>query len=574
LAQNYYAAYVQDDFKARRNLTLNLGVRWDIETPRNESTGASAVLSLTATNPLSPGQPGALVYGKSATGADTYFKNIGPRIGFSWSPYGNNKTVVRGGYSIYYAPLGYSDFGDNLGSGTTAEPNFQNPDAFTPIQSLDAGFPTYTPPSNAQDPGLNTFTNNTVTYVAPEYGRPGMIQNWQLEIQRELAPDLIFDIGYVGQHGTRLRSNLAQINSPDPKYNALGAKLDDLVSSAAGQATLTQQGVSVPSWFEPGWGSQATVGQLLRPFPQYGYITTNCCLENLGQSTYHALQTKLERRFRNGLNLLASYTFSKTITDADSAQSTLTGFNSANFGAQNPYNLRAEKAVSYQDIPHAFVISYMYELPFGPGKKYLNHGVASKIAGGWQVSGIHRYQAGSPAVINSYVSPTNPQYGGNWRLSLASGQGVFPAHPVQWTPSLDSVWNSGCVQSNGVFTIDPLNLVAVASPRSANCTAFVNPSAASIAAGTGYAFGDLPITVSWWRSPWYKNEDFSILKRTSIREGQDILFKVDIPNAFNRHTFGGIDGWPEDQYFGVPGGSSHSVINSPRQIQLTLRYEF
>jgi len=570
LAQNYYAAYVQDDFKFRRNLTLNLGVRWDIETPRYESTGAQSVLSLTANNPLTPGQPGALIYGRSATGADTYFKNIGPRIGFAWSP--RDKLVVRGGYSIYYAPLGYSDFGDNLGSGTTAEPNFQNPDRFTPAQSLDAGFPSFTPPSNAEDPSLNTFTNNTVTYVAPEYGRPGMVQNWQLEIQHELAPDLLFDIGYVGQHGTRLRSNLAQVNSPDPKYNSLGDALGFLVDGSDGNngpAILSGLGVTVPSWFVPGWGSDAKIGQLLRPFPQYGYITTNCCLENLGQSTYHALQTKLERRFRNGLNLLASYTFSKTITDADSAQSTLTGFNSNVFGAQNPYNLRAEKAVSYQDIPHAFVISYMYELPFGPGKKFLNHGVASKIAGGWQISGIHRYQSGSPAIINAYVSPTNPYYGGNWRLSLASGQQVFPTNPVQWTPSLDNIWNSGCVQNNGVFTEND-----GAAPRSANCTAFVNPSAASIAAGTGYAFGTLPIAVSWWRSPGYKNEDFAILKRTTIGERQDILFKVDIPNAFNRHTFGGIDGWPEDQYFGVPGGSSHNVINSARQIQLTLRYEF
>jgi hypothetical protein len=102
----------------------------------------------------------------------------------------------------------------------------------------------------------------------------------------------------------------------------------------------------------------------------------------------------------------------------------------------------------------------------------------------------------------------------------------------------------------------------------------VDPSAASLAVGGGYVFGNLPSVVSWWRSPGYKNEDFAIIKRTSIREGQNILFKADIPNAFNRHVFGGIDGWPGDQYFGVPGGSGHAVINSPRQIQLTLRYEF
>jgi hypothetical protein len=567
-AQNYYAAYVQDDFKARRNLTLNLGLRWDIETPRHEALGAQSVFSPTAANPLTPGQPGALVYGSGATGASTYFKNIGPRVGFAYSPDFVHNTVLRGGYSIYYAPLTYSDFGGNLSSGTTANPNFQNPDNFTPVQSLDAGFPSYSLPGNTQDPSLNTFTNNTVSFVAPEYNRPGMVQNWQLEIQHELAPDLMFSIGYVGQHATRLLSNLAQTNTPSPTFNSLGANLGLLVTDPQAQPILAGLGATVPSWFVPGWGSNATIGQLLRPFPQYGAITTNCCLENLGQSTYNALQTKLERRFRNGLNLLASYTYSKTITDADSAFSTLTGFNSQVFGAQNPYNLRGEKAVSYQDIPHAVVVSYLYEFPVGPGKKYLSHGVASKVLGGWQVSGVHRYQIGSPTVINEFAT-ANPYSGGNYRLSLVPGQAVFLAHPAKWTPALDAGWNSGCTATNGLYAPN-----VSTAPQTVNCGAFVDPSAASLAAGGGYVFGDLPTAVSWWRSPGYKNEDFAIIKRTSIREGQNILFKADIPNAFNRHIFGGIDGWPGDQYFGVPGGSGHGVINSPRQIQLTLRYEF
>ena len=442
--QNYYAGYVQDDVKARRNLTLNLGLRWDVDTPRHEATGAQSVLSLTATNPDTPGQPGALIYGKSATGAKNYFKNFGPRLGFAFSPDRAPGTVIRGAYSIYYAALFYSDFGGDLSSGTTANPNFQNPDHFTPASSLDAGFPSYTLPSNADNPALNTFTTSTISYAAPGYGRPGMVQNWNLQIQHQLAPDLIMSIAYVGQHATRLLSNLAQINTPNPKYNFLGSELTYEVDGSDGNngpAILSQLGVSVPSWFVPGWGSgpggQATIGQLLRPFPQYGAITSNCCLENLGQSTYNALQATLERRFRNGLNLLASYTFSKTLTDADSAFPTETGFNSSVFGAQNPYNLKGEKAVSYQDIPHTFVVSYLYELPMGHGKKYLNHGVASKVAGGWQIAGIQRYQAGSPAVINEYAA-ANPYSTGNYRYSLIPGQPVFGTHPVQWTPALNA----------------------------------------------------------------------------------------------------------------------------------------
>jgi hypothetical protein len=592
-AQNYYAIYAQDDFKARKDLTLNIGLRWDIETPRHEAIGAQSVLSLTAANALTPGQLGALIYGKSATGASTYFKNFGPRIGFAYAPDYFKNTVIRGAYTIYYAPLTYSDFGSNLSSGTTASPNFQNPDHFTPVQSLDTGFPAYTLPSNAKDPTLNTFTQNGLYYVAPNYGRPGMVQNWDVEIQHQLATDLIFSMGYIGQHATRLRSNLAQINTPNPAYNGLGAALGYQVDGSDGKggpAILNSLGVTVPSWFTPGWGSgnsSNVIGQLLRPFPQYGTITTNCCLENLGQSTYNALQTKLERRFRNGINLLASYTYSKTITDADSSFSTETGFNSNVFGAQNPYNLRGEKAVSYQDIPHAFVVSYVYELPAGPGKRYFTHGVASKVLGGWQISGSHRYQSGSPAVINEYAT-SNPYSGGNYRFSLVGGVNRFGTG--SWSPAAQVNSNSGRVltgvsggsanfsggwSSSGCnFTNGVASAASTTNPTPVNCAAYIDPSAASLSGGGGYVFGNIPSVVSWWRSPGYMNEDFSIIKRTTVREGQDVLFKLDIPNAFNRHVYGGIDGNPYDSYFGVPGGGGHSVINQQRTLQATLRYEF
>jgi len=571
--QNYYATYVQDDFKARHDLTLNLGLRWDVDTPRHEATGAQSVFSPTAPNSATPGQLGAFIYGKSATGANTYFKDFGPRIGFAYAPDFMHGTVFRGGYSIYYAALVYSDFGGALTSGSTANPNFKNSDNFTPVQSLDSGFPAYTQPSNIQNPTLNVFTQNTVDYVAPQYGRPGMVQNWDFEIQHELARDLILSIGYVGQHATRLLSNLAQTNTPNPVYNSLGAELQYQVDGSDGKngpAILSSFGITVPSWFTPGWGSgssQNVIGQLLRPFPQYGAITTSCCLENLGQSTYNALEGKLERRFHNGLNLLASYTFSKTLTDADSSFSTETGFNSSVFGAQNPYNLRGEKALSYQDIPQTFVLSYLYELPVGPGKKYLTHGVASKVLGGWQVSGIQRYQSGSPTVINEYAT-ANPFSTGNYRYSLIGS--AFPSNPGHWTPAQNGTWNSGCVETaNGMFTP-----ASATNPVTANCSAFEDPSKTSLAAGGGYVFGNIPTVVGWWRSPGYKNEDFSIIKRTTIREGQAIMFKLDIPNAFNRHVFGAIDGNPTDPFFGVPGGGGHGVINAPRTLQATLRYEF
>ena len=597
--QNYYGAFVQDDYKFRKNLTLNLGLRWDVDTPRHEATGAQSVFSPTANNPLSPGQPGAFIYGKNATGASTYYKDFGPRIGFAWSPEFVRNTVLRGGYSIYYAQLTYGDFGMNLASGTTINQNFQGPpDNFTPVPqgTLDSGFPAFTPPSNQNDPALNTFTFNGADYVAPDYGRPGMVQNWDLEVQHQLASDLILSVGYVGQHATRLRSNLGQPNVPNPKYNSLGGALNFLVDGSdgnGGPAILNQLGVSVPSWFVPGWGSNATIGQLLRPFPQYWNISTNCCLENLGQSTYNAVQAKLERRFRNGFNLLASYTFSKTLTDADTVFSSFTGFQTNSFGAQNPYNLRAEKQLSYQDIPHIVVLSYLYEPPVGSGKKYLNHGVASKVLGGWQIGGVLRYQSGSPAAINQFAT-SNPYSTGNYRFSRIPGQPLFgtgkwsPAQEVNGlaitgvsngTANFSGGWNSGCFE-NGSGVFQPNS----SQPTPANCTAYLDPSnAAFLTSPTGqqynaaYVFGNLPTIVGYWRGQPYYNEDFSVIKRTTISEGKALSLKFDIPNAFNRHRLGTIDGNPFDRHFGASGftfSGGPSSNNGPRDIQITARFEF
>ncbi len=584
--QRYYALYAQDDVKARQNLTVNLGLRWDIDTPRHEATGAMSVLDLTASNPATPGAPGALIYGSNATGTTTYLKDFGPRIGFAYSPDFMKNTVIRGGYSIYYAPLSYSDFGSALTSGTSVNPMFTSADNFTPVQSWDVGFPAYTPPSNNRDPTLVNFSDSGNT-VLPSYNRPGMIQNWTFEVQHQIAQDLIFTLGYVGQHATHLHSNLAQINTLNPKYNYLGAGLGYLVDGSDGNngpAILSQLGVTVPSWFVPGWGSSGrdTVGQLLRPFPQFGSVGTNCCLENVGQSTYNALEAKIERRFRNGLNLLASYTFSKTLTDSDSNYAVpFTGFASNVFGAQNPYNLRAEKAVSYQDIPQTFVLSYIYELPVGPGKRYLTHGVASKVLGGWQIGGVQRYQSGSPTTISAGATAPPNIYGGNWRFSLIPGQSLFLTNPAKWTPSIDGTFNtqgpfsigfqSGCSeQPDGTFLFSS----ALNSPI-LNCKAILDPSKiVGSVSGAGYVFGNLPSIEGWLRSPRYLNEDFAIIKRTRINEGSSIVFKMDFPNAFNRHIFSALDGGPGDQFFGVPGGSGHTVINAAREIQATLRYEF
>lgn len=590
--QNYYAGYIQDDFKFRKNLTFNLGLRYDVDTPRHEAHGAQSVLDLNTPNPGAGGTLGALIYGSNATGAKTYYKNIGPRLGFAYAPdklFGRfSNTVIRGGYGIYHAALFYTDFGDSLGSGATITPTFASPNNFSPVLaqgkgSLDTGFPAFTPPSNATDPALlNGNFQGSPSYAGARNGRPAMIQNWSLEIQHQLAPDLIFSLGYVGNHATHLNSNLQQLNAIDPKFLSLGTKLNDPVMSAPGQATLAKLGVTVPAWFESLYGPSGSdlVGQLLLPFPQYqsggpgsaGGINTNCCLENLGQSTYNALQAKLERRFRNGLNLLAAYTFSKTLTDADSAYGGLTAFGSSDtFTAQNPRDLKSEKALSYQDVPHSFVLSYLYELPVGKGKKFLNKGgVVDKVLGGWQVGGVHRYQSGVPFI--PFTSDAhNSQFGTpNTRLSRVPGVPLLAPNAASYNPFLGG---SGCTPNpNGLGTFLPQS-----TNNFFNCAAFLDPNAPNLVAQRGYTFGTLPKAFGDIRSPHYMNEDFSVIKRFTLYEAHVLSFKADFVNLFNRHTLARGDGCVTCDSFGRPGaqfGGSPGAVNAQKIIQLTFRYQF
>jgi Carboxypeptidase regulatory-like domain len=591
--QNYFVGYVQDDFKVRKDLTLNLGLRYDVDTPRHEANGIQSVLDLTAPNPGAGGLPGAVVYGPNATGAKTYYKDIGPRIGFAYAPQrlfglgALRNTVVRGGYGIYYAALFYTDFGDSLHDGTTINPSFSSADNFSPVSvggrgSLDTGFPAFAPPSFNQDPSLlNGNVQGAPQFAGPGNGRPGMVQNWSFEIQHQLAPDLIASVGYIGNHATRLNSNLLQLNAIDPKYFPLGLKLKDSVTSPQGQATLASLGITVPNWFEPLYGPTGhdVVGQLLVPFPQYlsgqhndSGITTNCCLENLGQSTYHALEAKLERRFHNGLNLLASYTFSKTLTNADSAYAGLTSFNSSDtFNAQNPHDLRSEKALSYQDVPHMFVLSYLYELPVGKGKKFLNKsGVVDKVVGGWQIGGVQRYQKGVPFILfeNDASGAGIPLGTPNPRLSLVPGQPLLAPNASSYNPFAGG---SGCTpNADGTFTSNGTN-------NFFNCAAFFDPNATNLVAQRGYAFGNAPKTLGNIRSPGFVSEDFSLIKRFTLYEAHVLSLKADFVNAFNRHTLGRGDGCVTCDTFGQPGsqfGGGPNVLNGPKLIQLTFRYQF
>ena len=550
--RSYFAGFVQDSFKVTPSLTLNLGFRYEVDEPQKEAHGNTSNISLTTPNPGAGNLPGALVFAGTGTGrnqnvderwASIWKKSFGPRIGFAFSPaqfHGN--TVFRGGYGIIYGNLQYADFGGFNRTGFQANPAFNSINGFDPALQIDSGLPAYPPPPNLDPTQLN-FTGPQ--YTDPSYGRPPMIQNWSFEIQHQLATDLIMDLAYVGEHSVSLRSNYDAVNTLNPRYFALGGLLNTQIGA--------QSQVPLP-W--PTFPTNAIVAQALIPFPQYFGFNTDGQLENLGQSSYNALQASLRRRFHNGLNLMASYTWSKTLTDADSA---LPFFATLHQGGapQNVFDRRSDKAISNQDIPQTFVLSYVYELPFGKNKKFLSHGgVTDRLVGGWVVSGVQRYQSGQPIAFACATGV--PAYNDCIRFNPVAGQSYYSPE-----------WSSGHFNP---ITDSVFNPAALSDPN----------SAANLAArGGAYAFGNIARVLGDVRMGTYLNEDFNVIKRTKITEGSNLELQANFLNAFNRNIWNRpADLNPYDAAFGqvnygnfsTSGGGGYLVF--PRRIQFELKLQF
>ena len=533
---HYVAGFAQDDFKLTHGLTLNLGIRYDVDVPRHEAHNQTSNFSLAATDPQF-GIPGALVFGSTCNcntaWADTRWKDVAPRIGFAYSPTG--KTVVRGGFSIFYGPLQYADFGGAMNTGYVANPSEPSPDNFSPSFNLDSGFPTFAQPPDL-DPGI--FNGKFVggSYIGKDQGRPAMVNEWTLEVQHELANDLILSVGYLGNHAQNLRSGVQNINNIPVGDFSKGDQLTQLVSN-------NTAGVTPPfAGFTTLWGPGVQVQQALRPFPQYGFIATDCCLQNVGMSSYEALLVSLNRRFRNGLNLQASYTWAKTLTDADSA---LPFINGGVGQEQDPSNLHHEKALSIQDIPQTFVLSWIYQLPFGTGRKWINRGWASRVIGGWDIGAVQRYMSGEP--ISFGCASGIP----GWENCI-----YFTRVATQSFKS-KAYANGNLNLSNGDVMFDR--------------NAFVDLNLPSARNGGVFAFGNIPRVTGEIRNWPYYNEDFSITKNVPIRERLTFSLRFELLNIFNRHVFGIPDTEPND---GANFGRPTYTIDSPRNVQILGRLTF
>lgn len=548
----YWSIFFQDDYKILPNLTLNLGIRYSVDLPRSEAKGLTSNFEQNTPDPVS-GLPGALVFATTCNcnskWISAWYKDVEPRIGFAYSPFGpGSKAVIRGGYAIEYAPLFYADGGVGMGSGYYSNPGFSSVNSFTAAFNTNNGFPAFAAP-----PVLNQgfFEGTTVSnnYIRPSFNRPGMTQQYTLQVQYELAKDLLLSVGYNGERGTFLRSNIEDINNIPKSAFALGNNLSSTL------ATNTAGVVAPFPGFNTLYGSSVQTAQALRPYPQYKQIQTGCCLQNDGQSSYSALLVSLQRRFRNGLNLQASYTWSKNITDADGFVLNTAGLS----GIQDPTNLRGEKAISTQSIPQVFVTSFIYELPFGKNKAFLNHGVASWIAGGWQAGAIVRYQSGSP--ISFGCAPSIPGWDDCIRFSQRPGSSLQSAAAKAHRINPFIVASTGADPNvNSIFNLnttrDPIN------------GAFVDPNGARN--GGAYQFGTLPRVEGALRLNPYYNEDISVIKDVPIKESVHFQLKLEMLNAFNRHAFALPDVTPTDNLFGVPT----ATLTPARNLQITGRISF
>jgi len=569
--QTYRALYAGDSFHWTSKLTLNLGLRYELQGPWSERYNRLTYFNNQVTNSSvtgCSGVPGSPCPGDLflvQTGQNTSRNSLPsktqfmPRVGFAyaWNP----KTVIRGGYGIFYIP-NYVSFWTNpyIDPVSSATTNFfaSNNHGLTPSSSLSCQFVPGTficipgtgpfganlvavagrnPQPNASQYILTQNNFSTTGYFVQKYGYQ---QQWNLDLQRDLGAGFFADVAYAGARGVHLPQFTPNVNQiPDRFVTQAQAQYN------AGQTPTIAQPVTNYPFSQPlpgGLGPGVLIqGQLVRPYPQYAGLNfngLNCCW-----SSYNALQATVNRRFQNGGTFVVSYTFSKLLTNTDTLTSWLEYGATGGVGLiQDWNNLNKEYSLSSQNISQRMVISYVLDLTFGHGKKFAGGvtGVKDKFVSGWGIDGTTVFSTGFPVKIN---------YGGSASRLVASGLlGQSTLRP-------DVV--PGCNQG--------------ASINNNQVHLWFNP--ACFAAPAPWSYGDEPRVNATLTQDGVNNWDFAVFKTTNLGERYNIQFRAEFFNLFNRAQFGAPNGTcciENNASFGIV----NNTVGNPRLIQFGLKFYF
>ncbi|MEO5823053.1 MAG: TonB-dependent receptor [Vicinamibacteraceae bacterium] len=522
----YTAGWINDEFKVSDKLTLTLGMRLDYQSARTETMDQYSTFDPNTPNPGAGGIPGALIFagdGDGRSGRRT-FENPpidawGPRAGFAYRL--GEKQTVRGGYGIYYSGVAFDQFVGQPTVGFQANllaPNDSN--GVQPAFYLDNGFPQS---RVTQPPFINpTFANNNNVIAVPEDGLTlPRFQNWSATYQRQLTENMMLDVSYIGNRGTRLNHHAQTLgvgaNMNDPSVLALGTNVlqSNINSDVARNAGITS----------PYPGFNGTVAQSLRQFPQYRNIDWRGV--PTGKSQYHAIELVVERRFSKGLQARFGYTYSHLNNNgAESAQ----GMEGINAGVQNPADPLAWQ-LSADDTPHVALTGFTWEVP---GANRWTNRIAKMALSGWNISGILRYESGRPLNITIDNNLGGLLFNGQKRPNRVSGtDGVIA--PGNFDPNADRYLDRGAWSDPG-----PLN------------------------------FGNAPKRDTTVRSFPIYSEDINIFKVFPLANGHKMRFESMFGNIFNRTLFGE----PNTNWSSPAFGQVFTQANSPRSIQVALRYDF
>jgi hypothetical protein len=539
---------VQDDWRLSPSLTVNLGLRYEftppigggaitgLETWENISGGKVDGFSNfdpTVPNPRAGGMPGALVFSGNGPGRlggtpvfDSWPWAISPRVGLAWQMRPGAVMRMYGGRSFGAVKTsgGSTHFeGFILNINYTSNDNSIND--FPTL--LDRGLPPWPKPPFI-DP---SFSNDLSAHFwqRSDAGRPPEFWTWNYDLQQQLSGNVVLSVGYTGTKGTHLGSNTLRINQVDPKY--IGQYGINVLRSSINSAAARAAGIPLPY---PGFNS--TVQRALQPFPQYQNVLTSggqpaSIGERAGNSTYHALIVKADKRYSSGLTLLASYVLSKMFSDSDTAQiddSSVT---------VDHYNRKLGKDLSENDQTHMTRLAFTYDLPVGKGKALALSNAADRILGGWNVAGFLSYESGSPVQIGSGFSPI----GTGSRLFVNSYEGWrAPVSGEKFDPFRDLWWNSSAF-NQGVST-------ATLNSQFGNATR-LNPKQ---------------------RTPWLLGENLTVAKNVPITERVRFSVRLEAFNLLNRVRWANPNNtWTSPQF-----GLVRSQGNAPRRMQIGMKLLF